>query len=214
MSWKTNKGTGKKFQSRGKGIDVGVFKSLNASDANRSSPATAAQDAEKAVRAVVLEVEKKGLRNIITNNAEAKKYQALLNEAFRVSFEVKDEHGRALYERNKKLWERVHRLQSDIGDLIELRKLPKGTKIYVNTVAHSSTYTGNHAQMTMSYVKDGELHDIRLWCLDMKETKNGFVYTRHGGGYSFSHDLVYTLGRFLHSDEKEDGGYWFKEERR
>lgn len=105
-----------------------------------------------------------------------------------------------VYEINNKLWHEVIQFNHDFDVCKELKSLfveEKLKTIYTQYLSNRSDYNGNHGQITMQYGKDYQIHSIRLHCIGIKETKNGFVYLRHGGNYSFEHDVVTSLNYLL-----------------
>ena|SRR5690348_3483351 len=149
-------------------------------------------------------IEKMGLESIIKNNALWNQVDSVI----KTTLETKEE-GKDLSSRNEKLWHKVIEFAHDFRILRDLKTKYEEDKlktIYTKVLSTRSDREGNHAQIQMYYGSEsnGEytINNIVLRCLDAKDMKNGWVYTRHGGNYSFTHDLVSSLNYFLFGDRK------------
>ena len=134
----------------------------------------------------------------------------LLRKVIKLTSEIIDPRLKPdLYESNPKKWHELIQFRSELDQLKELLKLKKGTDLYPQYMGNiTSSYTGNHAKIVLWYIKNNKPVSIRLRSLGLKEFKEGWAYSKHGGNYSFTFDLVYNLGYLLHKD-----GYYFKENR-
>ena len=143
-------------------------------------------------------VKKIGLKEIIQRGSRIEWLQ--MKQMLRKTINEKDPEGKDLYENNKKLWYEIVNFIHDFDVLVSLKQMFESgrlTTIYTQYLANRSDYNGNHGQITMHYADKNAIYPIRLHCLGVKETKNGFVYLRHGGNYSFEHDVVSSLNYFL-----------------
>jgi len=147
-------------------------------------------------------IEKIGLKAIVQDPKTWDQVNQTIDKIFR----QKDQDGKDLFESNRKLWDKVADFNHDFSILKELKTMFENKtldRIYTQYLSNRSDYNGNHGQITMSYPymeeasKQLRISQIRLHCLGVKETKNGFVYLRHGGNYSFEHDVVSSLNYFL-----------------
>lgn len=146
-------------------------------------------------------IKKIGLKEILKSQESISQTISTIDKILR----EKDENGKDLYETNNKLWHEIVMFNHDLDNLVELKTLYEKGKlktIYTQYLSNRSDDNGNHGQITMQYGHVNELgvcdiYSIRLHCLGVKETKNGFVYLRHGGNYSFEHDVVSSLNYFL-----------------
>lgn len=152
-------------------------------------------------------IKKIGVREILKNKEYVSETRKTLKELLEPKMKDEDR----LYETNPKLWHEIVNFLYDLDICVSLKEMFASEKldtIYTEYLSNRSDYNGNHGQITMSYPyqdDNGKLRisQIRLHCLGVKETKNGFVYLRHGGNYSFEHDVVSSLNYMLF--DKSDG---------
>tara|TARA_B110000495_G_C22587206_1_gene352219 strand:- start:142 stop:543 length:402 start_codon:yes stop_codon:yes gene_type:complete len=95
---------------------------------------------------------------------------------------------------------KIEKQIASLRGIDELKELSKDTTIYIV----ERTPTTFHAY----YIKDNNF--LKIWIpSEMQKSKTyGYVFSRGGGGYSKTHDIVYHLGYLIHND-----GYYFKDTR-
>lgn len=101
--------------------------------------------------------------------------------------------------------------RSTLQTIDEMKKLPKGTKLYFVSVRFSQTYTGNHESFDVYYIKDNEM--IKVWMpVHMKRQRgmstSQYLWVCHGGNYSFTQHIVDSISYAVH-----DESGWFKDVR-
>ena len=97
----------------------------------------------------------------------------------------------------------IWKFLTSVRGALEIHKIPYQTIIYIQEVSFSQTSTGNHGKYKAWYInKNNVLENISIPCLRSYNTKS-HTYNKHGGNYSFIHDLVceFSLMR-KHDHEK------------
>ena len=120
---------------------------------------------------------------------------------------------------NLKIWDKMIDLNSDCLEILELNKFAlvqqktdmdqlkhnngyrsryDRLNIYIQNVKFRSDYNGNHGSYNAYYIKNNKLNKITVKSLHCFSNKDR-LYHKHGGNYSFTHDLSCDISRIVSS---------------
>jgi len=131
-------------------------------------------------------------------------YVEQLNDLARKQLDLLHDYDTFDIPENKKIWEFCIDLNNDCREMLELKEFAEigiNKELIIQEVKLTSNYTGLHGQYNAYYIENDELKRIFIRSISGFSDKTKH-YHKHGGNYSFRHDLVCDISLIV--SEKYD----------
>ena len=129
-------------------------------------------------------------------NGKNLKYAKRLKFLAKKQLDLSSEYDTYNNEFNRKNWLYCLDILNDNREILELNEYSKtkNPKLIIQEIKRYNNYNGSHGSYNAYYIKNGQLHNIFI--KSISGFRNGH-YTKHGGNYSFEHDLVCDFSKII-----------------